>query len=750
VPEKPELHVHEASAQEAGDEQVTELAVKGMTCASCVRRVERSLEKLTGVKEANVNLATHRATVTHEAGTGHEELSHAIEKAGYEARALVDDPHAHHTPDEHAEHLRIESEAELATLRFNLFLAAGLSLPTVALSMLWHPRPEWANWLLFALATPVIFYAGRSFFAISWRGLKHGVFSMDSLIAMGSFASWAYSVYALLRFSGHAQSEHVYFETGAAIVTLILLGRFFEAGAKRRMSSAIQKLMELAPEDAVVVEDGHERTVPVAQIAAGTLIKVRPGDRLPVDGVVESGESYVDESMLTGEPSPVPKGPGDAVTGGTVNENGTLVFRATKVGKDTVLAGIVKMVERAQGSKAPMQRLADRISQYFVPAVIVLALALFVGYWLAGRSFEEALLPAVAVLVIACPCALGLATPTALMVGTGRGAELGILVKDGEALERAGRLQAVLLDKTGTLTEGRPKVTGLFALEGSEENVLRLAAAVEGGSEHPIGRAVVQEARNRDVVVPGVQGFEAIRGKGVKGEVEGKRVEVASPRRMAELLESVPETAQAKLAEWEGQGKTAFGVLADDRLIGLVAVADALAPHSIEAVWQLKQLGLEPVMVTGDNRRTAEAIAREVGIAEVEAEVLPDRKAEAVAERQEKGAVAMVGDGINDAPALARADLGIAMGEGSDIAMESAGVTLLRSDLRGVPTAIRLARATLGTIQTNLFWAFAYNVVMIPLAAVGMLSPMLAAGAMALSSLSVVLNSLRLKRFRPE
>lgn len=728
----------------------TTLDISGMTCASCVRRVEKALSKAEGVSLANVNFATHQATVTHEAGTTVDSLLEAVDRAGYGAKPVLDDPHAHHTASEHAEHLRAESDAEVAKLKRVLIVSAALTAPLVALSMLWHPRPEWANWFLFALATPVIFGCGFRFFAIALKAIRHGNTTMDTLIAMGAGAAWAYSTYSLVKFRGHAhmQSEHVYYETGAVIVTLILLGRFLESRAKRRMSDSIRKLMDLTPQTATVVgEDGVESQVETSALRPGALVRVRPGERVAADGVVVEGESFVDESMVTGEPMPVSKQGGDQVVGGTVNDRGSFVLRVERTGADTTLSQIARLVERAQGSKAPLQGLADRVSSIFVPIVIgiaALTLALSLAF---GLGLDRGMMAAVAVLVIACPCALGLATPTALMVGTGRGAELGILVKDGEALERAGTVRTVLFDKTGTLTEGRPKLTDVEVFgQWHVDDALTFAAALEAPSEHPIARAAVAEASARGLEVQATESFVATRGQGVTGTVRGEAGAAGRLSFVEGLFPEMPTELRNRVEHLQTQGKSTF-VVASARGFAVLAVSDVVSEHSAAAVAELKALGVRPFMATGDNAASARAIAEDVGLEDVQADLLPADKAALVAKLQGEGPTAMVGDGINDAPALAQADLGIAMGTGTDIAIETAGVTLLRADLRGVARAIRLARATLGTIRTNLFWAFAYNVVMIPLAALGKLSPMLAAGAMALSSVSVVLNSLRLRRF---
>lgn len=717
----------------------TELKIEGMTCASCVRRVEKALAKVPGVTEASVNYATEKATVHHEGHVMPDALQSAVEAAGY---GVHHEAPAH---DEHAEHLAVDSYGPLEKQKWNLIAALALTVPTIALSMFWHPRPEWANMLLFVLSTPVVFGAGRSFFITTFKALRHFSATMDTLIAMGSAAAWAYSTYALVAFAGHPhhQSEHIYFETAAAIVSLILVGRYLETRSKGRMSEAIQTLMGLAPMTATKVDGEMESEVPIEQIRVGDHLRVRPGEKFAVDGFVIEGTSYVDESMLTGEPAAVHKHEGSEVTGATLNKSGTLVYRAARVGKDTALAQIVRLVEHAQGSKAPVQRLADRVSGIFVPIVILLALGTFLFYWLGLKvDIGAAMLPAVTVLVIACPCALGLATPTAIMVGTGRGADLGILIKDATILEAAGTIRTVLLDKTGTITKGQPTLTDFVVLSGDEQELRAMATAAEAGSEHPVAEAIV---RAGSPLLRKAADFKVHEGRGISAIVDGRAIAIGSGRLMRELGVDFPTD---RLTELERQGKTAMVMAVDGLAAALLAVADVIGEHSAAAIAELKALGLTSVMVTGDNRATAEVVAKQVGIEQIEAEVMPGEKAAIVRKHQAHGPVAMVGDGINDAPALAQANLGIAIGAGTDVAIETAGVTLLRSDLRGVATSIRLARTTLSTIKWNLVWAFGYNVVMIPLAMMGKLSPMFAAAAMAFSSVSVVLNSLRIRRFR--
>ncbi len=734
-----------------------ELKIEGMTCAACVARVQKALSNVDGVESANVNFATHQAQVLAIDTVDLSMLTAAVTAAGYHATVLDE------SSDDYTSSAQERLEQERSKLRHQgreLIGSALLTLPVFALSMASHHRPEWQNILLLALTTPVIFWFGRGFFKASWNGLKHGVATMDTLVALGSLAAWSYSAYAVIAYRGHSQSDHVYFETGAVIVTLILLGRFLEAKAKTRMSDSIRSLMNLVPATAWVVEKGQEdRSIPAAQIKKGMLVRVRPGDRIAADGVITEGESHVDESMLTGEPLPVSKRRGDRVTGGSLNDQGSFVFRVDRTGSATTLAQIARQVERAQGTKAPMQGLADKVSSVFIPVVIVVALLTLIVGAIGTGSIETGLLRAVAVLVVACPCALGLATPTALMVGTGRGAELGILIKDGEALERAGKVSTVVFDKTGTLTKGKPVVTDFhwIALKGGsspeatvqEVEVLAQLAAVEAKSEHPLARAVVAFARRKVLMIPAAADFQATRGVGVSGLVGGGRVLVGRLDWVLQGTQLDPDSREeltSRFHELDSTGKSVF-VATGAGWGAVIAVSDELNESARGALVSLAKMGRRVVLLTGDRAAPAQSIAQELGIAEVIAEVLPEGKADAIATLQKTGSVAMVGDGINDAPALATADLGIAMSSGTEVAMETAGVTLQSSDLGKVPLTIELAQATLKTIKMNLFWAFGYNIVMIPLAMMGQLTPMWAAGAMALSSVSVVGNSLRLRSF---
>jgi len=724
--------------------------LQGMHCASCVARIERSLKKVAGVEGAAVNLATNRASVTFDAALASPaSLIAAVEKAGYGATPVADA-----RPQE-------DAVGRDTALR-ELVGAAVLTLPVLALSMasMGKGRPAWPigeDWAFAALTTVVVFGFGRQFFVGAWNALSHGgAATMDTLVALGASAAYFSSLAALI----WSPRPRVYFETAATIVTLILLGRWLEARARRRASDTIRSLAALAPRTARRVrEDGAEADVPVEALRPGDILRVRPGEKIAVDGVVTAGASAVDEALLTGESLPVEKAIGDAVIGGTLNTSGALLYRATATGADTALAHMVRLVEEAQGSKAPVQKLADRVSAVFVPAVLGVALLTFLFWFLAAHaSVAGALAPAVAVLVIACPCALGLATPTAIMVGVGRGASLGILIKNGEALERAHRVGRVVFDKTGTLTEGRPALTDVVT-HGSlgRQELLRLAAAAERGSEHPVGRAIVAGA-DAEGLAGEAETFTSLAGAGVRASVEGRDVLVGTAALLREAGVAVPKEAgvavpkagEADLSRLEAEGKTSVLVAVDGALAGLLAVADTVRPGARDAVARLGRLGVAVSLLTGDGARVAGAVAGLVGIQEVEAGVRPDGKAAAIKKWQDGGQahVAMVGDGVNDAPALAQADLGIAMGRATDAAMAAADITLLRVDLNGVADALLLSRRTMTIIRQNLFWAFAFNVVGIPLAALGLLDPMLAALAMAGSSVSVVSNSLRLRAVR--
>ncbi|MGI5250866.1 heavy metal translocating P-type ATPase [Actinacidiphila glaucinigra] len=745
-----------AQAAPAGVTEL-ELAIGGMTCASCAARIEKKLNRMDGVT-ATVNYATEKAKVAFGGGIGVADVIATVEATGY--TAALPAPPVTDVPREQAD----SEPGELTTLRQRLLTAVVLAVPVIAMAMVPALQfPNW-QWLSLTLAAPVVAYAAWPFHRAAWTNLRHGATTMDTLISMGTLAAFGWSVWALflgdagvpgLRHPfeltvapGHG-SANLYLEVASGVTAFILAGRWFESRSKRRAGAALRALMELGARDVGVLRGAREVRVPTSELAVGDLFVVRPGEKVATDGVVREGTSAVDASMLTGESVPVEVGPGEAVTGATVNAGGRLVVEATRVGADTQLARMARLVEDAQNGKAAAQRLADRISAVFVPVVIGLALATL-GFWLGnGSGPAAAFTAAVAVLIIACPCALGLATPTALMVGTGRGAQLGILIKGPEVLETTRRIDTIVLDKTGTVTTGAMTLTAVHLAEGErEDEVLRLAGALEHASEHPIARAIARAAEERTGALPGVTGFRALPGLGVRGTVDGHEVAVGRQEPPGPLPAGL---ARAK-AEAEARGSTVVTATWDGRARAVLVVADAVKPTSADAVRLLRGLGLTPVLLTGDNEAVARAVAAEVGIdaSDVIAEVMPEDKVAVVARLQREGrSVAMVGDGINDAAALARADLGIAMGTGTDAAIEASDLTLVRGDLRVAADAIRLSRRTLGTIKGNLFWAFGYNVAALPLAAAGLLNPMIAGAAMAFSSVFVVGNSLRLRGFRP-
>ncbi len=733
-----------------------ELPITGMTCSSCANRIERRLNDLEGVT-ATVNYATEKATVRFDtAAVGLQQLVAAVQEAGYGAAlpaAGTDDP---------------SSEADpTRALRDRLIISAVLSAPVLLMSMIPALQFEYWQWLALQLATPVVLWGAWPFHRAAWANLRHATATMDTLISVGTLAAWLWSMYALflgtagmpgmtmtfdLLPQANAAEDHLYLEVASVVTVFILAGRYFEARAKRRAGAALAALLELGAKDvAVLDDDGNERRIPVEQLQVGQRFVVRPGEKVATDGVIQEGSSAIDQSLLTGESVPVEKHPGDDVAGATVNAGGRLLVRATKVGSDTALAQIAQLVTDAQTGKAPVQRLADRISGVFVPVVIGLAVATL-GFWLgAGEDATFAFTAAVAVLIIACPCALGLATPTALLVGTGRGAQLGLLIKGPEILESTRRVDTIVLDKTGTVTTGRMSLVDIAVADGraDRQQVLRIAGALEAASEHPIAQAIARAAQDEVGGLPAVEGFQNREGTGVEGVVDGHGVRVGRPSLMAQGGLTIPAGLLDAKAAAEARGQTAVIAAWDGEVRAVLMVADKVKPTSAQAVSALKALGLTPILLTGDNATTAATVGAQVGIEEVIADVLPSGKADVIKDLQTRGrVVAMVGDGVNDAPALAQADLGLAIGTGTDVAIEASDLTLVSGDLRAAADAIRLSRVTLRTIKQNLAWAFGYNVAALPLAAAGLLNPLLAGAAMAFSSVSVVANALRLRRFR--
>ena len=736
--------------------EILQLDIKGMTCASCVAHVEKGIKKLEGIDVASVNLATERATISYDPNNVEvAAIIRAVMDAGYRASETADVP---------ADEVEVERKKAEKRLKHKIilsgFLSAPLLLAMIAAIFRIEPLMFLHNPLLqLVLATPVQFYVGRQFYLTAWKTLKAGNPGMDLLVVMGTSSAYFFSIFnGFFASSRGIESTGLYFEASAVIITLVLLGKFLEARAKGKTSEAIRKLMDLQPKNASVERDGAVIEVPVSDVRPGDLLLIRPGERIPVDGEILSGNTSLDESMITGESMPVEKKAGDSVVSGTINSYGSIRYKAVHTGKDSVLARIIAVVEAAQGSKAPIQKLADKVASVFVPAVLAIALAVFLIWWLAAGSISGAVVAAVAVLVIACPCALGLATPTAIMVGTGMGAQRGILIKNGEVLQLAGKLNAVVLDKTGTITRGRPELQKILSVKGgtevelSEEELLCTAASLEQNSEHPLAMAIVDKAENKRLALKDCSDFSAVPGKGIRGCVDG--ISYLMGTEVLLTSAGIPiEPILDKKRTLEEEGHTVM-ILAsnesgDFRILGLFAVADSIKESSAAGVAALKDMGLQIYMITGDNERTARAIAGKAGIDNILAEVLPEGKAEEIRKMKEKGlAVAMVGDGINDAPALALADVGIAMGQGTDIAMESADITLMRGNLLEIAAAIQLSRKTMQKIRQNLFWAFFYNSIGIPFAASGLLNPVIAGAAMAFSSVSVVSNSLSLKKFK--
>lgn len=726
----------------------TELKIGGMHCASCSAILTRALLKTKGVTTANVNISTEKATITYDPGiTDEQKLIKAVENKGYTARKPDKAGMGHGHED-------IEGKRAIYLTKISLLASITFSLPLLIMGMFFMEPPvfgEYQLYLMWLLATPVQFIIGYSFYKGAWHALKNKTSNMDTLIALGTSAAYFYSVYAVL-FIGMEGNQ--YFEASSVLITLVILGRYLEAKAKGKTSEAIKKLMGLSPKTATVIKNGREVQVKIENVKAGDIILVKPGEKIPVDGIITEGNSSIDESMITGESMPVEKKKGDKVIGATINKHGAFKFKATQVGEATTLSRIIKLIEEAQGNKAPIQRFADIISAYFVPTVLAIAIGSFlVWYFIAGQTFAFSLIIAVAVLVIACPCALGLATPTAIMVGTGRGAQAGILIKGGEALETAHKIKHVLFDKTGTLTKGQPEATDIIGIgKTSKDQALAIAASIEASSEHPLAQAIVNRAKQESIHLKKTTSFKAIPGYGVIAGLGGKKYALGN-RKLMQKQKAPTAGIDKKLRELENEGKTAMILAEKNKAIGIIAVADQIKESAPEAIKKLKKMGIKTYMITGDNERTAKAIARKAGIQEYFAEVLPEQKVDYVKKLQAQGKkVGMVGDGINDAPALAQADIGIAMGSGTDVAMESGDIVLMKNDINDVVRAIKLSKITMRKIKQNLFWALVYNVLGIPIAAGALypftgwlLSPMIAGGAMALSSVSVVTNSILLK-----
>ncbi|HEX8594469.1 MAG TPA: heavy metal translocating P-type ATPase [Pseudomonas sp.] len=719
-----------------------DLPIAGMTCASCAGRVERALRKVPGVQVATVNLANERAHVEVSGRIDPALLVAAVDKAGYSA-SLEQDAAARQADQRHRH----------ATERWQLILAVALALPLV-LPMILQPfgiHGMLPGWLQFALATPVQCLLGARFYVAAWKAVRAGAGNMDLLVALGTSAGYGLSVYQWLS-AAPGTMPHLYFEASAAVIALVLLGKYLESSAKRQTASAIRALEALRPDRAITLVNGQEVDVAISALGLGDRVVVKPGERFPVDGQVIEGQSHADEALISGESLPVPKQPGDKVTGGAINGEGRLLISVGALGAQTVLARIIRLVEDAQAAKAPIQKRVDKVSEVFVPVVLLVAVATLVGWLLAGTSLEAALINAVTVLVIACPCALGLATPTAIMAGTGVAARHGILIKDAEALERADKVTTVVFDKTGTLTSGTPRITGIAALDGDENSVLTLAGALQRGSEHPLSKAVLDATVERGLALEAVSNSRSLAGRGIAGTLQGRDLALANRRLLEESglnQDALHDRAQA----WEAQGRTLSWLIElspQRQVLGLFAFGDTIKAGAAEAIEQLNARHISSHLLTGDNRGSAKAVAEALGIADVHAEVLPADKAAAIVALQKSGVVAMVGDGINDAPALAAADLGIAMGGGTDVAMHAASITLMRGDPRLVPAALDISRRTCAKIRQNLFWAFVYNLIGIPLAAFGLLNPVLAGAAMALSSVSVVSNALLLKTWKPK